>query len=74
MATYKPVMEDLENELNIMTIRYWISKKIKNYDDKKVYIIYDGKDVEEYSLEMHQFKRELKSFKNYLIVRTLKVK
>lgn len=70
---YDPI-EDYRKELEYLILRFFIKQKIKNYRDDITYVIYDGTKIEEYSQELHQLKRELKGFKSYLVVRTLKLR
>lgn len=66
-------LDRFKKELDILIIRFFIKKNLgKNYKNDLTYVIYDGNKVEVFDQEMHDLKRELKSFRSFLIVKSLK--
>ena len=67
------VLIEFEKEADALVIRDYIEKNTKDFNESKVYIIYDRSIIEEYDENIFKMKKEFKHFKTFVISKPIQI-
>lgn len=65
-SNYK-VLRNLKKDIEAIIVRDYIRASISNFKEDVIYVIYDGKTIEEYNESVLQLKLDLKEISSYYI-------
>jgi hypothetical protein len=73
MWTDDEILERVEEDLKSLVLREFIRGVFPNFDDKKTYIIYDRKYIEEFDENFFKIKDRFGHFSSYTISKPLRL-